>query len=426
MKAIGVALGLFGMSAFSSAHFIWAELAQDGPRNLSICLAEVPGDDVLPVMARLTPKIKFLSGKVSPLPSTPTSAVYGSPQQGVPAMILIPYGVVDRGGEIYGLEYFAKAAARPRDAAIAVGKGFELVATLSDNTWTVKAMLDGKLAADAEIITVRNGEEVKTKAGEPLTVEVGETATAIPVRAVRTADRGGKDGERTYKTTRQWTSLMLPMTSRVPEGSDLTAYRALELASDGRESLRKGSAPWKTTFRATNGQDALDGTIAWDGTKVDIVINAPESSYVTHVRGQLTSLFMHRIGRRFWEGDGTKPISWGNDENQLGAKILVKDTFNSSYRVLNGQVRQVVRDFKEERLRLDITKLIETEPGRYLSGEFLSVSEDLKTGASIQELVYKDEFQKVGQEWLPKKRTVTGNAKGSKFFMQVTFGKYTP
>lgn len=424
MRTLGIFLIALGGVAAAPAHFIWAEIPAEGPRTVSVFLGEGPGDDVLPVMARLAPKIKFLSGKAAPLPSNPSAAIYSAPQQGKATLVFIPYGVVDRNGEVYGLEYYAKAASRPREILNPVGKGFEIVGEVVGNTWQVRAYLDGKPSADAEIIYVKNGEEVKSKPGELLTINLNGEPAAIPVRAVRTVDRGGKEGDKSYKTTRQWTSLVLPATASVSEGSDPIAYRALEYAGDGRESLRNGSAPFKAKFKATNGQDALNGTIAWDGTKVDIKIDAPESSYTEHLRSQLGSLFMHRLSRRFWQGDGRSAITWGKDTNELGREVLVADTFGSSYRIKDGQIRQVIRNFKEERLRLDITKLMETEPGRYLSAEFLSFTEDKSTGKVTKELKYVDEFMRVGEEWLPKKRTVTGADKGSRFFMQVTFDKY--
>jgi len=424
MRTLGIFLITLGATALAPAHFIWAEIPTQGPRTLSVYLGEGPGDDVLPVMPRLTPKIKFLSGKTSPLPSTPSEAIFSAPMQGRASMIFIPYGVVDRNGEVYGLEYFAKAASRPRELAQPLGKGFEIVGQVVNNNWVLTTYLDGKPALDAELIYVKAGHEIKSQPGQPLTIELNGQPAVIPVRAVRTADRGGSAEGKTFKSTRQWTSVLLPLTAAVSEGSDPVAYRALEHAGDGRESLRNGSAPFTAKFKATNGMDSLNGTIAWDGTKVDIKIDAPESSYTEHLRSQLGSLFMHRLSRRFWEGDGRSAITWGKDTNELGREVLVADTFGSSYRIKDGQIRQVIRNFKDERLRLDITKLRETEPGRYLSAEFLSFTENKETGEVTRELKYVDEFLKVGDEWLPKKRTVTGLDKGSKFFMQVTFEGY--
>ncbi|HLO97954.1 MAG TPA: hypothetical protein VK171_05105, partial [Fimbriimonas sp.] len=157
MKLIGTSFALFALSAVATPHFIWAVQLPNGPRTVEFSLAEEPGDDVLPVMKSVGPKIKILSGHLSKPVSGELGHTFQINYGGKPTLAYIPYGVVDRGGQVYFLDYFAKAVSYPTEAAKPAGKGFELVATLEADAWVVSALADGKPVTDAEIITFADG-----------------------------------------------------------------------------------------------------------------------------------------------------------------------------------------------------------------------------------------------------------------------------
>lgn len=425
MKLIGTSLTLFALAALASPHFIWAEQLPSGPRQVVFSLAEAPGDDTLPVMKNVGPKIKVLSGTLIKPVNADLSHIFTSNSLGGPTLAYIPYGVVDRGGSVYFLDYFAKAVTHPTDAAKAAGKGFELVATLETDAWVVSALVDGKPATDAEIVTGSDKAEVKYPRGQQVRIPLSDTPARIPIRANRTVDRTGELDGKKYTTARQWTTLVLPAASKATTGSEPDAYRALEIATESRESLRQGTVGWTSRFSATNGSSNIAGTVKWGGTgSVNIAFEMPENSYTKHVTGQLSSLFAHRLDRPFWTGEGRHAIAWGTDVNELGRKIFVKDNMNSSYRLKDGRIRQVVRTFGEEELTLNITKMKDLPGGRYITTEFTSQSKNLKTGEVVTELVYKDEFKQFGSEWLPVQRTVSGKTHGSPILMKVKFANY--
>lgn len=424
-KSFGLALVTVGLASQARAHFLWAELPNGGPRRLTLTFAEKPGEDVLPIMGRLAAKTQVYVEKTAPVVVQPEALNY-TPERPASAMLVyLPYGVIDRGGKVYGLDYYAKAVVAPTDAAQVIGKGFEIVATLEGDNWKVSAYKDGKVAIDAEVVIGEDGKETKSALGQPLLLPIGETPTSMPVRAVREVKRAGDADGKHFETTKEWTSLALPPVSRVSKGSDPLAYRALESAVESRETMRSGGAGWNVDFKATNGQDALNGTATWPGKGLPaLAFGGQENSYTKHVSGQLSSLFMHRMSRNFWEGDGASVITWTDDTNALGRKILVADRFNSSYRLKDGRIRQVVRTIGKETLTLDITEIKETGNGRYLTTRFLSESHDAKSGELADKLEYWDTFKFENGEWLPAQRKLQGTAHGSQIMMAVEFGPF--
>ncbi|HLO98965.1 MAG TPA: DUF3386 family protein, partial [Fimbriimonas sp.] len=266
---------------------------------------------------------------------------------------------------------------------------------------------------------------IKNPKGQSVRIPLPAKPTRLPIRASRTVDRVGEVDGKKFTTARQWTSLVLPAASKATTGSELEAYRALEVATESRESLRQGTSAWATKFTATNGTSTIGGSVTWSGTGMaSISFDMPENSYTKHVNTQLTSLFAHRTDRPFWVGEGRHAITWGADTDQWGRKVIVKDNMNSSYRLKDGRIRQVVRTFGEEELTLNITKIKELPGGQTITTEFISQSRNIKSGELTTDLLYKDDFKQFGSEWLPVQRTVTGKVRGSTILMKVKFANY--
>jgi hypothetical protein len=408
---------LLSLASVSHAHFIWGQFESD--RTISLYLAEQAGEDVLPTMERISQKFQFLTPTLSQGVSDATYSRFSLGRQAPVALVKTEYGVVDRGQGVYKLTYFSKAVQRPSDAKSTIGKGFELSARLVGDTWEVSGYLNGQLqTSNFELFTAK-GEPVALANGVAVVPVV--PGSILQLRASRSTTGSGTFEGKRYASGREWTTLSVPDTCKISPQSEPIAFRLLQQAAEGRETLAVNEI--SLPFTATDGQDKLSGVATLKGKECTVSFSVAESSYTKHVRSQVTSLLTHRLGRPFAQGDGRYRITSG-DTTELGTRLFVHDSLNSKYRVRDGRITEVVRDMNGETLTLRMTRFLSTRPGRYLSQEFTSTSE--KGGVVRSSLVYKDEFQLIGDEWLPKRRQITGSSEGRSIKMEVRFEKPAP
>lgn len=386
-------------------------------------MAEGPSDDVLPMMDRLQKLIHPFNLKAEPTLASPSLAQLVTPNRR-PVLARVDYGVITRNNETFNLEYFAKAVERPVDAQLKVGHGFELTAHIVGDNWEVEAFLDGRPEAISQINVGVGGSAIRKNAEGKILIPLTPTAAAIPIRATREIKRTGTLDGKTFESTHQWTTLVLPATAAVSTGSDPLAYRALQFAGEWRESLTADAQPFRVKFSATNTNQTLTGTVTWRPNDLQITFDGPEGEATKHVRTQLSSLFQHRVHRSFEQGEGKYRITLkGTKENALS--IALNDPMKSSYVIKDGRLAEVKRVFGKEELTLNIHKFQETPNGRYLSTGFHSVSRDVATGEVRAELDYEDAFNPIDGVWLPKSRTVKGKTNGHRIEMRVTFSDYS-
>lgn len=415
MRKLVSAFVVLAACAVGHAHFIWAQFETD--RAVSFYLGEQAGEDLLPTMARLQPKLNFLSPKLTVASNDGTRASFALGLSSPVTLTKMEYGVVDRGQGVYKLTYFSKAVSRPSEAQNLVGKGFELTASLSGNQWVIAAWLDGKPFAEGVEVFLANGEKLSVQGGVIATPVV--SGALLQLRASRSTKIKGSFEGKDYSSGREWTTLSVPATTFFSEGSDVFAYRMLQRAAESRETLAL-TTPLQMTFTAKGGDDTLNGRVSVKPGECTVTFVVPESSYTKHVRSQVQSLFLHRMGRPFEQGDGKYVITTG-ETNASGTRLFIADSLNSKYRVKDGRITEVIRDMNGETLTLEITKFQETRPGRYLSKEFTSRS--VKAGSLRSDLKYLDEFQILGSDWLPKRRLITGTSEGKPLRMEVVFEK---
>lgn len=387
-------------------------------------MAEVPGDDVLPVMERIGKLTTVLNSKSKYSLKSPTSLEVAS-ETHKPVIAKIDYGMVSRGESSYNLTYFAKSVERPVEASTIIGKGFELTANLVGDYWEVRAFTDGKPEKVATVFVGPEGTEIYADDTGKALVPVSESGAAVPVRATRSIEKSGSIGGQNYTLTKQWTTLVLPAVSKISADSDPVAYRALQLAGETRESLIPGGKGFVVDFEATDTRDKVKGTVTWDGqTGFTIGFNGmEENSYTKHVRSQLMSLFVHRLYREFDKGEGKYAITLApSTKDHIALKLA--DPSKSSYKIQDNKMVEVVRTFNGQELTLKIDKFQTTPNGRYLSTHFTSVAKDVETGKVKADLVYKDSFTQAEGIWLPANREITGTNSGRKLTMKVKFGKY--
>lgn len=124
------------------------------------------------------------------------------------------------------------------------------------------------------------------------------------------------------------------------------------------------------------------------------------------LRETLSSIVEHRRATRFETGDGRYPLSLGpEDGHPAGRLVLLHDATQSSYRVRDGEIRQVNRAAgRRLRFTIDVLETQPSEAGRRLPRVF-TVSYFEGDGGRLQKTeTCRETYRKVGAYHLPESR----------------------
>jgi hypothetical protein len=86
--------------------------------------------------------------------------------------------------------------------------------------------------------------------------------------------------------------------------------------------------------------------------------------------------------------------------------ILVNDEMQSTYRVRDDRVLEVVRTAEGSRFTINVIQTIDADDGKYLANHFIVSYRDEKTGALQKVDGYRDTYARIDGVWLPVNRTV--------------------
>ena len=421
-KLIGKSVFVFCLSlslaTLSNAHFIWATLDRS-TRTVELQMAERPGLEVLDYADRLRPTIHLLSQGGKEVQGDKAHLRFDVAASSSLALVRIDYGTFNRGSEIWNLTYFSKAALTAQDANRVVGKGLEIVAKLVGDQWELTPYLDGKPCKTATIVLDDEEAAKTTELGKTRVIPVSADKP-IAVRATISDPTPGVRKGTAFVGTKIWSTLVLPKAPVVTDGSEPRAYRAVQQATEARESISRGSKPWEMHYKATNGKEEVAGRVVWNGSSFDISGDDKNPNW-KHIKTEISSLFFHRLTSDFANGEGKATITEARDSQ--GTLYRIADKMDSSYRIANGRFTEVARTVGGKRLVLSITGFKEVPGGRVLSTAYSSVVTDLKTKSEIATLHYSDRFRHFGTEWLPVSRTVEGVTGGHKIKMVGVFGQ---
>jgi uncharacterized GH25 family protein len=210
----------------ASAHFPWVAIEKDG--NLHVWFSELAEPDNADLLDRITNiNVWTRSEKAAKQPVTrltkKTADGGGSLVASVPtgttaASAYINYGVLERRGERFQLEYHAKyldakaadLKTLARDEALKV----DIVPQKSDKAFTLTVLFQGKPAAGAEVVIFDSvAAETTAKADEDGRLEMPITRPGLySIRAKWVVKEAGKLGDQEFPQTNHYSTLAL----RVP------------------------------------------------------------------------------------------------------------------------------------------------------------------------------------------------------------------
>ncbi|MEZ4520684.1 MAG: DUF3386 family protein [Thermomicrobiales bacterium] len=141
---------------------------------------------------------------------------------------------------------------------------------------------------------------------------------------------------------------------------------------------------------------------------VELTIVASDAAR-SWLRRELGSMIGHRWHLPYEEADGANTLELGpdDDDDPTGVFIDVKqDKYDSSYRVLDGEISQVNRAMGKIRFSIQIQDRAETPDGHTLPAHFTVFYWDNESGRLNRSDVYRDVYQMVDGVALPVSRQI--------------------
>lgn len=156
------------------------------------------------------------------------------------------------------------------------------------------------------------------------------------------------------------------------------------------------------------------GTMTYTpGDGVNLRIEGATEEASQWLRGALGNAVGHRRGGDFAQGDGRHPLTFGPDDgNPLGRQVVLNDTLESSYRVRDDRVTEVVRTMGDRRFIITVLETANGDGRKYLPRHFVVTYFDAASGAITEVQSFSDTHAKIAGAWLPTSRRVITAADG--------------
>lgn len=202
-----------------------------------------------------------------------------------------------------------------------------------------------------------------------------------------------------------------------PLDSSASAAEVLQDARDNREVLSATFPGFRSKLTVHKDGRVLHGacTFRLPG-RLEVVMHSGEDIPV--VTASIRSMLMHRAPSR---RTSPQEARFGKlDANPLGRQLLLSDSYESAYRIREGEILQVDRRLSEPHFVVTVLETRKTESGRYLPRTVFAVRFDPDTGSVKEAWSYLSEFQRVSGEYLPKSRKVVRTEQGrtSTYFIE--------
>lgn len=321
------------------------------------------------------------------------------------------YGVLDKGGEIFHLQYSAKylsqdALASP--ALTASGKlPLDIVPTLTDNQLQLEVRAVGKPVAGAEVVIMDETNETTTletdAKGMVAVKDPQQVRYHIRARQIETK-QGEQDGKK-FDSVRNYSTLVLDLGDQGAAAMSATLGSATELL----EQSRAARAVWDdfpgftSKFTVRVDDQAHEATLTVDGYG-KLQAEGIDLDEHRSVRSMVRSLVSHRMPG--------EPLSEEADfdpkyaENPLGTMIRLRgDGMGSHYRLHENVVTEVNRDSNNGRFTISVLSVHRNPEGKYLPEAFTFDSWN-KDGELTGSSTHFHRWVRVGDFDLPEELTV--------------------
>lgn len=292
------------------------------------------------------------------------------------------YGVIERRGMVFRLEYYAKYldGASPAFPSLAREEKLDLdvVPKLDAKECTLQVLWKGKPAAGSQIVAFDadgNQHELKTDEQGIARLPVGK-AGLYSIRAKWTTEESGQEGDKAYKQAHHYSTLALNVPDARHDGA--AAEKKSPSAAEVVRQAREARALWHdfpgfeadlTLFAEDRSQQGRINV----SSSGQVELSGFELKDEKSVLQTLRSLVSHRLGG----GAEDESVSFVDEQfdHPLGQLIKFDEdvSMGSHYRIKDGVIRQVNRKTDGGRFTISVFEVRRNAEGKYLPG-FYSVN----------------------------------------------------
>jgi hypothetical protein len=319
------------------------------------------------------------------------------------------YGVLDKRGQIFLLEYYAKYldAAHPGFKALARDEGLALdivPGAAAGDKRPLTILFEGKPASGSEVVVLDPaGKEEKLKTNEKGELEISSgTKGVYSIRAKFEVAKAGSENGKEYQKVVHYCTLAL----RAAEGKEAAdAAAKTDEAPELMRRARESRAAWQKFpgFEAdlklfTDGHEQSGKIKVTAGGQVELSgFQLKDDKPVLQV---LRSLVGHRMG----SGGEDSDVSFAEEPTGHPFGRLIKfnsDTaMGSHYRIKDDVIREVNRKTESGRFTISVLEIRRNEEGKYLPG-FYTVSFWNKDGSLRSTTTTNESWKRIGAFDLP-------------------------
>ena len=381
-----LAFAAAGLAALTAqAHFVWVAVQNDsaGQRQAHVWFSELAEADDAALIDKIA-KTKVWSraaGKegtaltlVKEVKDGGGALVGKLPGDSAAVSARCEYGVIERRGMVFRLDYYAKYldGSSPQFKALARDEQLDLdvVPELSGKECTLLVLWKGKPVVGSEIVAfdaAGNQHDLKTDGQGIAKLPLGKNGL-YSIRAKWVTEESGKEGDKEYKQANYYSTLAL----NVP--GDKAASAAASAVEVVRQA-RQARAMWTNFpgFEADLKLFAEDRSqqgrirVSADG---EVKLSGFELQDEKPVLQTLRSLVSHRLGG----GAEDESVSFMDEQldHPLGRLIKFDEdvSMGSHYRIQGDVIRQVNRKTDSGRFTISVFEVRRNAEGKYLPGVY--------------------------------------------------------
>ena len=337
------------------------------------------------------------------------------------------YGVIERRGTVFRLEYYAKYLDASSSAFKALARDekldLDVVPELTGGQCKLVVFWKGEPAAGSEVVVFdAAGKEHTLKTDDQGVATLpADKAGLYSIRAKWVTEESGQEGDKEYSQANHYSTLAL----RLPDSSRADPVGS---AADQIRRAREGRAVWENfpgfqadielfaEGRSHKGQIKVDreGKVELSGLELK-----DEKSLLTMLR----SLVSHRLPG----GSDDDAVSFAEEAtgHPLGRLIKFDEdvSMGSHYRVRDDVIREVNRQTDNGRFTISVFEVRRNDEGKYLPGVY-NVSFWNKDGSLRSSNTVRETWTRVGQFDLPLTHDSVAAGAGEHKNVQVLFSNH--
>ena len=207
--------------------------------------------------------------------------------------------------------------------------------------------------------------------------------------------------------------LFLPVQSHGgTDGDEPDAAILLERARAHRETLSAEFPGFRSKLVVRKDGELHEGRMTFR-PPVTLDVEFGDAAVRKSLKRTVRSLLSHRMAPTRSGNTEDRTITYGEkDSHPLGRRIFLGDKYGSSYRIHDNRILEVDRNMEDSRLLITVMETETTPLGRYLPTHFFVATFDKESGAVKHSSAYRDAYQQVGGEYLPRSRRIVSTAAG--------------